>query len=56
MWLKAEQLPSALAKQLAPIYFLSGDEPLQLGEAADAVRRAAKTAGYDSQELLTVDS
>ena len=56
MWLKAEQLPSALVKQLAPIYFLSGDEPLQLGEAADAVRRAAKTAGYDSRELLTVDT
>lgn len=56
MWLKAQQLPSALEKQLAPIYFLSGDEPLQLGEAADAVRRAAKNAGYDSRELLTVDA
>ncbi len=56
MWLKAEQLPSALAKQLAPIYFLSGDEPLQLGEAADAVRRAAKNSGYEGRELLTVDT
>lgn len=56
MWLRAEQLPSALSKQLAPIYFLSGDEPLQLGEAADAVRRAAKKAGYESRELLTVDA
>ncbi len=56
MWLKTEQLVGALAKQLAPVYFLSGDEPLQLGEAADAVRRAAKKAGYDSRELLTVDA
>ncbi len=55
MWLKAEQLPSVLAKQLAPIYFLSGDEPLQLGEAADAVREAAKKGGFDSRETLTVD-
>ena len=56
MWLKAEQLPAALAKKLAPIYFLSGDEPLQLGEAADAVRQAAKMASYDSREVLTVDA
>lgn len=42
MWLKAEQLPAALAKQLAAVYFISGDEPLQQGEAADAVRLAAK--------------
>jgi len=56
MWLKVEQLSSALAKQLAPIYLLSGDEPLQLGEAADAVRRVAKKAGYESRELLTVDT
>ncbi|MCF7969898.1 MAG: DNA polymerase III subunit delta [Methylococcaceae bacterium] len=56
MWLKTEQLSAALAKKLAPIYFLSGDEPLQLGEAVDAVRRAAKIAGYDSREVLTVDA
>jgi len=56
VWLKAEQLPAALAKKLAPIYFLSGDEPLQLGEAADSVRKAAKVAGYDSREVLTVDA
>ena len=56
MWLKAEQLTSALKKQLAPVYFLSGDEPLQLGEAADAIRLAAKQAGYENREVLTVDN
>ena len=56
MWLKAQQLTSAIEKQLAPIYFLSGDEPLQLGEAADTVRHAAKKAGYESREILTVDA
>lgn len=55
MWLKAEQLPSALARGLAPIYFISGDEPLQLGEAADAVRQEAKKQGYENREILTVD-
>lgn len=56
MRLKAEQLPAALEKKLAPIYFISGDEPLQLGEAADAVRLAAKNSGYENRELLTVDA
>ena len=56
MWLKAEQLPAALARQLAPIYFISGDEPLQLGEAADAVRLDAKNAGYENREIFTVDA
>lgn len=56
MWLKAEQLSSALARNLAPIYFVSGDEPLQVGEAADAIRLAAKNAGYENRELFTVDA
>jgi len=56
MWIKVEQLSGVLAKQLAPIYLISGDEPLQLGEAADAVRLAAKKRGYDNRELLTVDT
>lgn len=56
MWLKADQLPTALARNLAPIYLVSGDEPLQLGEAADAIRLAAKNAGYENRELFTVDA
>jgi len=58
MWIKAEQLPGILANNqpLKPLYFFSGDEPLQLGEAADAVRKAAKEAGYLTREVLTVDA
>jgi len=56
MWLSIDQLPAALKKQLAPVYFLSGDEPLQLGEAADAIRLAARKSGYDNREVLTVDA
>jgi DNA polymerase-3 subunit delta len=56
MRLKPEQLSAALQKELAPVYFISGDEPLQMGEMADAVRAAARKAGYDSREVLVADS
>lgn len=55
MRLKAEQLEAALKKNLAPVYLIAGDEPLQLGEAADAIRRTAKKAGFENREVLTVD-
>lgn len=56
MRLKAEQLAAALQKQLKPVYFLSGDEPLQLGEAADAVRDAARNAGYSVREVIAIET
>jgi DNA polymerase-3 subunit delta len=56
MQLKPDQLAAVLQKGLAPVYFISGDEPLQLGELADAIRAAARTAGYDSREILVADT
>lgn len=56
MRLKPDQLNAALQKGLASVYFLSGDEPLQLGEMADAIRRAARATGYNSREIFSVDS
>lgn len=56
MRLKPKQLLTALQKDLAPVYFISGDEPLQLGEMADAIRVAARNAGYDTREVLVADS
>lgn len=56
MLLKPEQLKPALQKNLAPVYFISGDEPLQLGEMADAVRAAARQAGYNNREVLLADT
>ncbi|MFZ2405987.1 MAG: DNA polymerase III subunit delta [Methylobacter sp.] len=56
MRLKPEQVAAALQKNLAPVYFISGDEPLQIGEMADAVRAAARKAGYDTREVLVADS
>jgi DNA polymerase-3 subunit delta len=56
MRLKPDQLNGALQKSLAPVYFLSGDEPLQLGEMADAIRKTARAAGYNSREIFSVDT
>ena len=56
MRLKADQLEAALSHQLAPVYFITGDEPLQLGEAADAVRAAARHAGFAVREVITIES
>lgn len=54
MQLRPEQLDTHLKKQLAPVYFISGDEPLRVLEAADAVRAAAREQGFDEREVLNV--
>jgi len=50
------QLLDALAEpeqaRLAPIYLLCGDEPFQLGSAADAVRCCARAQGYTERKVL----
>lgn len=55
MKLHPEQLAKHLKGTLAPAYALSGEEPLQLMEAADAIRQAARAAGYTSREIYYVD-
>lgn len=40
------QLPQLLKKGLAPVYLVSGDEPLLVQESCDLVRQAAKAAGF----------
>ncbi|MDG1310740.1 MAG: DNA polymerase III subunit delta [Porticoccaceae bacterium] len=55
MKIKAEQLHSHLQKQLLPIYIISGDEPLLAQESADAVRIAARAAGFTERELFYVE-
>ena len=47
-----QQLVAAMERQLAPVYLLSGDEPLQLGEAADQVRSSARLAGSSSRIVM----
>jgi len=53
--LNPEQFNTAL-KQLAPVYFITGDEPLQQGEVADAIRLAAKKSGYTTREVFSVEA
>ncbi|MCU0971843.1 MAG: DNA polymerase III subunit delta [Gammaproteobacteria bacterium] len=55
MRLRQQELAGHLAGRLLPIYLLSGDEPLQLTEAADAVRQAARERGHTVREVLEVD-
>lgn len=55
-----ELRPAQLDKHLkqadfAPIYLFAGDEPLIVLEAADALRRAARTHGYDERQVLHVE-
>lgn len=56
MKLRPEQLDGHLAGGLAPIYVVSGDEPLLLQEACDAVRAAARARGYAERTVFTVET
>jgi DNA polymerase-3 subunit delta len=56
MRIKPEQLSAALQKGLKPVYFIAGDEPLQLGEMADAVRKTAKKTGFESREIISAET
>jgi DNA polymerase III subunit delta len=53
--LKFDQLPAALSRSLASVYLVSGDEPLLVGEAADAIRSAARNAGYADRSVFFID-
>lgn len=49
-----DKLRHHLDDGLAPAYLVSGDEPLQVGECADAIRQAARDAGHTTREVLEV--
>ncbi|HEY2782209.1 MAG TPA: DNA polymerase III subunit delta [Steroidobacteraceae bacterium] len=55
MRLRAEQLPATLARGLAGFYLVSGDEPLLVGETADAIRAAARAAGHADRRVFFID-
>ena len=54
MQVRAEQLPQHLARGLQPVYTIHGDEPLLAQEAGDAIRTAARAAGYVERKVFTV--
>jgi DNA polymerase III subunit delta len=55
MRLTADKLATQLERGLAPVYFITGDEPLLVQEAADAVRATAREQGYSEREILFVE-
>ncbi|HQT31799.1 MAG TPA: DNA polymerase III subunit delta [Thiobacillus sp.] len=54
MNIPAERLPDQLARGLAALYVVVGDEPLAAQEAADAIRAAARAAGHSERNVFTV--
>jgi DNA polymerase III subunit delta len=54
MNLRPEQLAAHLAKGVQPLYTIHGDEPLLAQEAGDAIRAAARAAGYSERKVFTV--
>src|SRR5439155_316090 len=55
MQIRPAQLASHLAKGLAPLYVIHGDEPLLAIEAGDEIRAAARAAGFDEREVLVAE-
>jgi DNA polymerase III subunit delta len=53
--LTTDSLTTQLAQRLLPAYLISGDEPLLTGEAADAVRARARTAGFSEREVHFIE-
>jgi DNA polymerase III subunit delta len=47
-----ERLADHLAGTLAPVYLVTGDEPLQLLECCDAIRAAARAAGFSARDVI----
>lgn len=56
MKVRPDQLENHLKKELADIYFISGDEPLQVMESADRIRAEARKRDYTEREVLDVDT
>ena len=55
MRLRPEQLAAHLQQPLLPVYLVTGEEPLQLTEAVDAIRSAARAQGFAEREVMQVE-
>ena len=53
MQINADQLARQLERGLAPLYLVSGDEPLQIDECSKAIRRRAENAGCNERCVFT---
>ena len=54
MQIKSAQLAVQLQRGLRAVYTVHGDEPLLAQEAADAIRAAARAAGYSERKVFAV--
>ena len=54
MQVKADQIDTHLARGLRPVYTVHGDEALLAQEACDAIRAAARAAGFTERKVFTV--
>ena len=52
MRVSPEQLPAPLQRRLLPVYLVTGDEPLQVQECCDAIRRHARDQGCTDREVF----
>ena len=55
MKIRQDQLTGQLRKGLAPVYIVAGDEPLQIEEACDTIRLAAKNSGFTERIVHHVE-
>ncbi|GAB4122693.1 MAG: DNA polymerase III subunit delta [Sideroxydans sp.] len=55
MKISTEDLPQQLRRGLAPLYVVHGDALLLVIEAADAIRLAAREAGFSERETFIAD-
>ena len=55
MELKPQQLTDHLSHTLMPIYMVSGEEPLQIDEALQSLRRRAFDLGYQERQSYHVE-
>ena len=56
MQVVSDQLVARLGESLKPVYLIHGEEILTKIEAADAVRAAARKAGYSEREHFIVEA
>jgi DNA polymerase-3 subunit delta len=55
MQLRMDALDAHLTKSLASLYVITSDEHLLALEAADKIRKTARTQGFSEREVLTVE-
>jgi DNA polymerase-3 subunit delta len=53
--INSQKLASHLSGSLAPVYLVSGDEPLVVTEALDSIRARARKDGFEYRDLFVVE-